>query len=143
MNPLAIALATVAAFLIGFAWFNGKTFYPVWYRALGQEMPERPETFTDEDKKEAGQMFGATFLSQIGQAIALAWIIEAFAKANGSMDAGVGALIGLGAGFGIAALSSLPHRLFSKQGFLVWIIEVGGDVVALIAMGAIIGAFGA
>ena len=143
MNIIAIALATLASFVIGFAWFNGKTFYPVWYRALGKEVPQRPEVFTDADKREAGQMFGGTLLSQVGQSIALAWIIDAFAKANGNMNAGYGALIGLVLGLGISGLSSLPHRLFSQQGFKVWAIEVSGDIVALIAMGAIIGALAA
>ena len=141
MNLIAIALATLASFVIGFVWFNGKTFYPVWYRALGKEVPARPETLSDEDKREAGLMFGGTFLSQIGQSIFLAIIVNAFGLAYGQMNAGFGALIGLLAGFGISALSSLPHRLFSQQGWKVWAIEVGGDIVALVAMGAILGAF--
>ena len=58
MNIIAIALATLASFVIGFVWFNGKTFYPVWYRALGKEVPQRPEVLTEADKREAGQMFG-------------------------------------------------------------------------------------
>ena len=57
MNIIAIALATLASFVIGFAWFNGKTFYPVWYRALGKEVPQRPEVLTEADKREfAGHM---------------------------------------------------------------------------------------
>lgn len=142
MNILGIALATLAAFVIGFAWFNGKTFYPIWYKALNKEIPNmRPEEFTPEMKKEANIMFGTTFVSQVGQAIVMAWLIDTYHLAYGSMNAGTGAIVGLLAGFGIAALSSLPHRLFAQQGFKVWIIEVGGDIVALVAMGAILGAF--
>ena len=142
MNPLAIALATVAAFTIGMIWFNGKTFYPIWYRALKQELPTRPETMTAEDKREAAAMFAGTLLAQVGQAVALAWVLWMAHAAYGTMNAGLGAAIGLAVGVGIAALSSLPHRLFSQQGWLVWVIECGGDIAALVAMGAIIGAFG-
>lgn len=141
MNILAIALATLAAFAIGFALFNGKTLYPVWYRAMGKEVPTRPEVLTDEDKREAGIMFGSTFASQIGQAIAMAWLVDMAHQAYGSMNPLIGALIGLGVGLGISGFSSLSHRLFSGQGFKVWAIEIFGDVVALVAMGAIIGAF--
>ena len=141
MNILGIALATLAAFVIGFVLFNEKTLYPVWYRAMGKEVPTRPEVLTDEDKREGGIMFASTFASQVGQAIAMAWLIDMAHKAYGSMNPLVGALIGLGVGLGISGFSSLSHRLFSGQGFKVWAIEIFGDVVALVAMGAILGAF--
>ena len=44
-------------------------------------------------------------------------------------------------GVGFAATSSLGHRLMGGQGFVVWAIEVGGDIAALVAMGAILGAW--
>lgn len=141
MNPFGIALATLAAFLIGFALFNGKTLYPVWYRAMGKEVPARPEVMTDADKREAGVMFGATFASQIGQAIVMSWLIDVCHRAYGGMNPLTGALVGLVVGVGISGFSSLSHRLFSGQGFKVWAIEIFGDVVALVAMGAILGAF--
>ena len=53
-----------------------------------------------------------------------------------------GAVTGLLLGVGIAAASSLSHRLFGGQGLRVWIIEVGGDVVSLTVAGLILGAFG-
>lgn len=142
MNIYAVVLATIAAFVVGFIWFNQKTFYPAWYRALGKEMPVAPaEGWSEEEKKEGNAMMAGTFLAQVGQALVMYWLIDVCATAYQTMDAGFGALIGLIAGFGISALSSLPHRLFAKQGFKVWAIEVGGDIVALVAMGAIIGAF--
>ncbi len=139
MNIGAIALATLAAFIIGFAWFNGKTFYPVWYKALGQEMPPRPEKFTKKDMIEANIMFASTLGSQVAQAIGVAIVAWLYDEALGTLDALSGAGIGLMLGLCIAAFTSLPHRLFSAQGFKVWAIEVGADVVALVAMGAIIG----
>ncbi len=141
MNILGIAIATLAAFLIGFALFNGKTLYPVWYRAMGKEMPTRPGVMTDADKREAGVMFGSTLASQIGQAIVMAWLVDVFDKAYDGMNPLFGALIGIVLGIGISGFSSLSHRLFSGQGFKVWAIEIFGDVVALAAMGAILGAF--
>lgn len=139
MNIGAIALATFAAFLIGFAWFNGKTFYPAWYRALGKEVPQRPEKMSKDDIREGNIMFAGTLASQVAQAIGVALVVDLYENAYGSVDALSGAGIGLMLGLCIAAFTSLPHRLFSGQGFKVWLIEIGGDVIALIAMGAIIG----
>ena len=42
-------------------------------------------------------------------------------------------------GLAFAAMPALGHRLFSGQGFRVWLIECGGDVVGLAAMGLVIG----
>jgi hypothetical protein len=53
----------------------------------------------------------------------------------GSSFAAALASFGLGI---VAAAASLPHRLFGQQGFKVWIIEVGADVTALTATGAIL-----
>jgi hypothetical protein len=51
--------------------------------------------------------------------------------------AGIGALLGLLIGGG----ASLSHRMFAGQGFKVWALEVGNDVVALAAVGAILAAW--
>ena len=63
-------------------------------------------------------------------------------RANGT-DVGLvaGAATGLLMGVGFAATTSLGHRLMGGQGFVVWAIEVGGDIAALVAMGAILGAW--
>ena len=50
-----------------------------------------------------------------------------------------GALGGLLLGVGLVAASSLSHRLFGGDGFRVWAIEVGGDVVGLTLAGLVVG----
>lgn len=42
----------------------------------------------------------------------------------------------------IALASSLSHRLFGGDGFRVWLIEVGGDIVGLTLAGLAIGLIG-
>ena len=42
-------------------------------------------------------------------------------------------------GVGLVAASSLSHRLFGGDGFRVWLIEVGGDVVGLTLAGLVLG----
>ena len=82
------------------------------------------------------QLFGGTFAGQLAAVIVLAVVIGLVPDA----DWLVGGLAGLGVGV-VAAGSSLGHRLFSYQGFKVWLIEVSADVIGLALAGLVIGAF--
>ena len=132
INLAAVLVSVVAAFAIGFIWFGPKTFFPAWWRALGK---------TGDPGAEGGMAltFGLSLVGLLVQAFSLAVVIG-WARMAG-VDVGLfgGALIGLFVGVGFAAATSLGHRLFAGQGIKVWLIEVGGDIAALIAMGAIIG----
>ena len=132
LNWLAILLAFVAFFAIGAIWFGPKTFYPLWVKALGSDPQEAPNGHG------MAVVFGLTALGALVQVITLAIVIE-FAAASGPLGGGA---LGLLLGVGIAAASSLSHRLFSGQGLRVWLIEVGGDIVSLTVAGLIIGSLG-
>lgn len=134
LNPLAIALGFLAAFIFNAIWFGPKTFYPMWFKALGKPQPERTEA--NMSAKNQVQLFGGTFAGQLAAVIVLAVVIGLVPDA----DWLVGALAGLGVGV-VAAGSSLGHRLFSYQGFKVWFIEVGADIIGLALAGLVIGAF--
>ena len=132
-NIFAIFLATVAGFTAGALWFSPKTFYPMWWRALGKPADEVPGKGTN---------MGAIFTSLVGsmfiQAIILSGVINGLYE---SASIAQGALIAIALGIGIVAMSSIGHRLFAGQGFLAWALEAGNDIVALAVMGAIIAAF--
>lgn len=134
LNPLAIALGLLAAYIFNAIWFGPKTFYPAWIKALGMPQPER--TAENMSAKNQVRLFGGTFAGQLAAVIVLAVVIGLVPNA----DWFVGALAGLGIGV-VAAGSSLGHRLFSYQGFKVWIIEVSADVIGLALAGLVIGAF--
>jgi hypothetical protein len=132
-NIFAIFLATVAGFAAGALWFSPKTFFPMWWRALGKPADEVPGKGTN---------MGAIFTSLVGsmfiQAIILSGVINGLYE---SASIAQGALIAIALGIGIVAMSSIGHRLFAGQGFLAWALEAGNDIVALAVMGAIIAAF--
>jgi hypothetical protein len=132
-NIFAIFLATVAGFSAGALWFSPKTFFPLWWRAMGKPADEVPGKGTN---------MGAIFASLVGsmfiQAIILSGVLNGLYE-NASIAQG--ALIAVALGIGIAAMSSVGHRLFAGQGFLTWALEAGNDIVALAVMGAIIAAF--
>ncbi len=135
LNWLAILIAFVAFFAIGAIWFGPRTFYPLWVKALGNDPQKAPNAHG------MALVFGLTALGALVQVTAVAVVIGFV-----SLSTPVGPLGGAGVGFllgvGIAAASSLSHRLFSGQGLRVWAIEVAGDVVSLTVAGLIIGSFG-
>lgn len=132
-NWFAILLGTFVIFLINAIWFGPKTFYPMWWAAMGKE-PTKPED-QDTSGKTMARLFGGSFAAALAQAIVLCIMVQG-ASAHFEMSVVFGATIGLALGV-VAAGASLPHRLFGQQGFKVWIIEVSADVLALVAAGAI------
>ena len=132
VNWLAVALGTLAIFMIQAIWFGPKTFYPVWWKAMGKQ-PTKPED-QDSSGKTMLRLFGSSFAAALAQTAVLYVVIF-----GSGLPVIGGALAGFGLGV-VAAAASLPHRLFGQQGFKVWIIEVGADVLGLVAAGAILAA---
>ena len=133
INFAAVVVAAIVAIAISSIWFGPRTFFPVWWAAMGRSAEEKP----------GGQnmvvVFGATFVSQFVQALAVAVVVAMQAdRGNGQLGTFDGIFIGLLVGIGFAAAASLGHRLFAGQNFRVWAIEVGADVVCLTAMAIII-----
>lgn len=136
LNWLGILVAFLAFFVIGAIWFSPKAFYPLWVKALGSDPQNAPNGHG------MALTFGLTALGALVQVIVLAIVLHFVTLAAGPVGPLGGALVGLLLGVGIAAASSLSHRLFGGQGLRVWLIEVGGDIVSLTVAGAILGAFG-
>ncbi len=143
LNFLAIFVASLASFVIGAVWFGPKTFYPIWMKALGREVP------TERIQMTGGQtllMFGGTYLAALIQVVSLSLII-ALARSAGPVSVGTGALIGFVFSVGLGAFASLSHRMFAQpngevyRSLKVWLIEVGQDVVCVTIAGVILAAW--
>lgn len=128
----AVLVSGLVGIASGAIWFGPKTFYPAWLKAMG-----KPENHNPSENMNMGIVFGSTFVAQFIQAISMALILSSMSNLN----MGKGAMVGLVAGIGIAAASSLGHRLFGGHGFKAWAIEVSNDILNLILMGAILGAW--
>lgn len=133
INWLGVVLATFSAFASGAIWFGPKTFFPIWWRAMGRTDDMQPGSAN------MAVVFGSTFAAQFVQALAMAALIGKLNESS-EVTVGCGLLIGLIAGLGFAAAPALSHRLFAGHGFKVWLIEVSNDVINLALMGAIIAA---
>lgn len=144
INWLAVIVCSVTSFIIGAIWFGPKTFYPVWIRALGREVP------TERIEMKAGEtalMFGGAYVAALVQVFTLA-VITGMGRL---LDPSFGVLNGIAFGFlfsvGLGAFGSLSHRMFGQpnhkvySSLKVWLIEVGQDVLALTVAGAILGSW--
>ena len=95
----------------------------------------KPENHKPGENTNMGIVFGSTFVAQLVQAISMSLIVSSISHPN----LGKGAIAGLVVGIGIAAASSLGHRLFREQGIRVWGFEVSNVILNLVLMGAILG----
>jgi len=144
LNLLPIFLASLSSFIIGAVWFGPKTFYPIWMKALGREVP------TERYKMTGGEtlfMFGGTYLAALIQVFTLGLILSLARSADVSVDALTGSVFGFVFSVGLGAFGSLSHRIFAQpdgkvyRSLKVWLIEVGQDVFCLTIAGAILGAW--
>jgi hypothetical protein len=144
INPLAVLTASIISFAIGAIWFGPKTFYPVWMRALGREIPKERVKMTG---GETLLMFGGTYLAALIQVLTLAVIISLGRSASPSFGLLDGAIYGFVFSVGLGAFASLSHRMFGQANFRVyqslkvWLIEVSQDVLCLTIAGVILAAW--
>jgi hypothetical protein len=135
INLLAVLAATFVANVIGAVWFGPKTFFPLWWKFLGKSPDQQPGS------SNMAYVFGMTFLGVFASVFGLAFVFEVAEAAYGQMDWIAGALLGSLLSLLIGGGASLSHRMFAGQGFKIWMLEVGNDVVALAAAGAILTLF--
>ncbi len=127
VNWLAVAVATVLAFVIVGIWY-GPLFGKAWQGLVG---------LSDEDigKTHPGMVFGPAFLLTLVQAAALATL----------MGPGVGllagALFGTAVGATLVATGFGVNYLFARKPRGLWGIDAGFNVVQLSVMGAVLGAW--
>ena len=141
INWLAVFIGSITSFIIGAVWFGPKTFYPIWMRLLGREIPKERIKMS---AAETIVMFGGTYLAALVQVFTLDVIITMARAISSPVSIATGALFGFLFSVGLGAFASLSHRMFAQPDFKVfnaikvWILESGQDVVALTVAGAIL-----
>jgi hypothetical protein len=124
INWLAVALAAIAAMVVGAIWY-GPLFAKPWQTASG---------VSDEQLRTgAVRAYVLALLAAVVMAVVLAPFI-----ARGGVA--FGAIAGLAVGLGWVAMSFGMVTLFERRPFGYWAIIGGYAVVSYTAMGAIIGA---
>lgn len=83
-----------------------------------------------------GAVFGSTILAGLVLSTAMSVLASLVTQASGTdFTIANGIALGLLVGVGIVSAQSLSHKLFGQQGWMVWLIESGGDVAAAVGMG--------
>ena len=125
INWLAFAVVYVIGFMVSAVWFGPKTFYPTWWKLMG----DRPMPTRETQTTPAAALFGLTMLGLFVQLTAIALLVQVLDLP--------GALVGLFVGL-TGAFASLGHRMFAGHGVKVWAIEVTPDVIVAVIAGIIL-----
>jgi hypothetical protein len=132
INWLAVLACVVFSVVSGSLWFGPKTFFPVWWKAIGK---------SENDKPDGRPMTWILILvSSFVEAVFMALMVNAM----GSKTGGATLISGVTAGFllwlGFVAPTSLVNKLF--PGYLkAWAIENGNHLINFVVFGAILGAW--
>ncbi len=128
VNWLAVVVATVAQMALGFLWYSPILFARQWIVASGLK---------ESDLGDPGPAYALTVVG----AFVEAFVVALFVGATGAKTLTDGALVGLVAGIGFIATAFGAEYIFNKRGMNLYLITVGYQVLGLVVMGAILGAW--
>lgn len=130
INWLAVVVCTVVSMMIGAFWYNPKTFFPGWWKAMGKN----DDTPGMGGNAGMGMVWGLTIASAFVRALFLSVIIAAL----GANTLVAGATTGFLLWLGIAAPTTLINKLFADH-LKSWFYETGDHLVTFVVVGAILG----
>ena len=126
VNYVAVALAAVAAMVVGSIWY-GPLFGASWMKLVGINKE-------DVKKSEMPKLYGIMFIGALVEAYVLAHFIH-YAGATGFI---LGAKTGLWAWLGFVATVMIGNYMFAKRPMNLFYIDAGYALINLLLMGAII-----
>ncbi len=131
INYISVAVATIASYLLGFAWYHWAVFGEAWANALGITKEEADNT------EGLGGAFIMSLISGLTKALLIALLIAATNISGVLSGAFLGAVIA--AVFTITSLGY--YNGFARTSSKLTLINSAHSVVELTLIGAIIGAF--
>lgn len=129
INYLAVFVAVLAVFALGFLWYSKALFMERWMK--GAHLKEK-----DVQQANMPIVFGGTFVVSFIGALTLAALMQAL----GFDTLLEGATFGLLVGGGFLATTRVMHALYEQKPVDYTVITLGNDVLNYALMGAIIGA---
>lgn len=131
INWLAVLVAFVAAFALGWFWYSKAAFFPMWLR-LGK--------ISDDDMKNAnmGVAFGGVILSNLLGVILLAMLMAGLDVTGAGPGAALGAIVGLVFRGGAHA----GHNGFAVRDWRITLIDTAADTAGLALSGLVLGLMG-
>ncbi|MFN8412533.1 MAG: DUF1761 domain-containing protein [Anaerolineales bacterium] len=134
INWLAVVACVIASMVVGGIWFGPKTFFPVWWKAVGKSENDTPGGAS------MGMVWGGTVAASFVQAVFMSLVVNAMGSMSGGATLGSGAMTGFLIWLGFVATSSLTNKLFADR-LKAWVLEQGSHLITFVVMGAIVGAW--
>lgn len=125
-------VAGLAAFMLGALWYSPALFAKQWVAAHGYS-----EADVAAMRKNAPRAYGISFLCFLLRAHVMAWLIHLTGASNWMYGMHIGAL----AWFGFALTLGLTAFVYSNKKFATFAIDAGYQLVYMLMMGAILGAW--
>ena len=144
INWLAVALCVLASMVIGGVWFAPKTFFPIWWKAVGKADEPAQKNVPEGQMSSSlgmGMVWGGIIFASFVQAVFMNLMVHAMGSMSGGATLGSGALAGFFLWLGFVASSSLTNKLFADR-IKAWVLEQGNHLITFVVMGAIAGALG-
>lgn len=130
INYLAVAIATITSYVLGFAWYHWAVFGKAWAHALGITKEQADNT------EGLGGAFIASLISGLAKSLCMALLMTA-ANISGLLD---GAFFGLVVA-GVFTVASLGYyNGFARTSSKLTLINSAHSIAELVLIGAIIGA---
>lgn len=136
VNWWAVVTCVVASMVIGAIWFGPRTFFPIWWKAIGKSGGDDPGGSTIG----MGLTWGLIIFSSFVQAVFMSLFVDSLGNLSGSTSLLSGAMAGFLLWLGFVAPSSLTNKLFADR-LKAWVLEAGNHLVTFVVMGAIAGAW--
>jgi len=133
VNYLAVFLAGASSMVVGFIWYSGPVMGKTWQKLVGLK---------DEDmKKGMAKAMGLTLIASMVTAYVLAHVAFLSNKyfGNSFMQDAVTTAFWLWLGFTAARM--LTHDLFERRPTKLTVMALTHELITILVMGAIIGAF--
>ena len=124
---LAVIVAAVVGFVIGFIWFLPQVFGRQWAAASGRTLPA------------PGEVAYSSIAIGAVASLVTAYVLALLAGAVGATTLVDGAILGFVAWLGFIATSTVNAVLYEGRNTTWWSITAGYWLVILVVMGAVIG----
>ena len=131
INYLAVFAAIVSNMVIGSLWYSPLILGKQWMKAMGK---------TSDEMKKQGGMAKAMLLMLLSAAI-MAYVLAHIVSFAGARDWMAGAQGGFWVWLGFVATTTAGASIFEKRSWNLFLISGAYYLVALLVMGAILGAW--
>jgi uncharacterized membrane protein YeaQ/YmgE (transglycosylase-associated protein family) len=129
VNYIAVLVASVVSFFVGFLWYSPALFGKVWLKLMG---------IKNEPSKEG--MYKKMVIGFVGTLVT-AYVLANLATMLGYVSAMSGATLGALVWVGFVGTVTLNGVLWENKPWSLWVLNNGHSLVGLLLMGAILGAW--